>query len=170
MVLTSFILCLLGTGWQGIFWCDGCHSVGEAKRKALAVQKVPIALDTFGGRIHVEWDDAARAVAVLHEFLKASGLFDAWVADCPRTYQSNSAPGKRAVLATFVRSILAGYHRYAHITAIRNDGSTLSSRMRRNWSPRMAHGWMSHRALPGTAGTWRRRHLLATSWLVWRRR
>ena len=33
--------------------------MGEAKRKALVSQPEPIALDTFGGRIHVEWDPAA---------------------------------------------------------------------------------------------------------------
>ena len=101
--------------------------MGEAKRKALAVQKQSIALDTFGGRIHVEWDPAAAVTPLgqlpfFIEFLKVSGLFDAWVADCPLTYQSNNAPDKRAVLATFLLSILAGHHRYAHITAIRHDG------------------------------------------------
>jgi hypothetical protein len=101
--------------------------MGEAKRKALAVQKEAIALDTFGGRIHVEWDPAAAVTPLgqlpfFIEFLKVSGLFDAWVEDCPLTYQSNNAPDKRAVLATFLLSILAGHHRYAHITAIRNDG------------------------------------------------
>jgi hypothetical protein len=101
--------------------------MGEAKRKAWAVQKKPIALDTFGGRIHVEWDPAAAVTPLgqlpfFIEFLKVSGLFDAWVADCPLTYQSNNAPDKRAVLATFLLSILAGHQRYAHITAIRNDG------------------------------------------------
>ena len=43
--------------------------MGEAKRKVLVVQSESIALDTFGGRIHVEWDPsghAARAVAVLY--------------------------------------------------------------------------------------------------------
>ena len=101
--------------------------MGEAKRKALAVQKESIALDTFGGRIHVEWDPAAAVTPLgqlpfFIEFLKVSGLFDAWVEDCPLTYQSNNAPDKRAVLATFLLSILAGHHRYAHITAIRQDG------------------------------------------------
>ena len=42
--------------------------------------------------------------------------------DCPLSYQSNNASGKREVLATFLLSILAGHHRYAHITAIRQDG------------------------------------------------
>ncbi len=33
--------------------------MGEAKRKALRPPSAAIALDTFGGRIHVEWDPAA---------------------------------------------------------------------------------------------------------------
>ena len=33
--------------------------MGDAKRKALARQSQMIAVDTFGGRIHVEWDTAA---------------------------------------------------------------------------------------------------------------
>ena len=45
-----------------------------------------------------------------------SGLFEAWVADCPLAYHSNHASDKRAVLATLLLSILAGHHRYAHIT------------------------------------------------------
>ena len=32
--------------------------MGEAKRKALKAQK-PVAVDTFGGRVHVEWDPKA---------------------------------------------------------------------------------------------------------------
>jgi len=101
--------------------------MGEAKRKDLARPKQTISLDTFGGRIHVEWDPAAAVTPLgqlpfFIDFLKVSGLFDAWVADCPLAYRSNNAPEKRAVLATFLLSILAGHHRYAHITAIRNDG------------------------------------------------
>ena len=101
--------------------------MGEAKRKETARQNPPIALDTFGGRIHVEWDPAASVTPLgqlpfFIEFLKVSGLFDAWVADCPLTYHSNNTPDKRAVLATFLLSILAGHHSYARITAIRNDG------------------------------------------------
>ena len=101
--------------------------MGEAKRKALVGSGQSIALDTFGGRIHVEWDPAAAVTPLgqlpfFIEFLKVSGLFDAWVADCPLTYTSNNASDKRAVLATFLLSILAGHHRYAHITAIRHDG------------------------------------------------
>ncbi|MGH7180396.1 MAG: transposase [Nitrospiraceae bacterium] len=101
--------------------------MGDAKRKALARQHAAIALDTFGGRIHVEWDPTAAVTPLgqlpfFIEFLKVSGLFDRWVADCPLEYQSNHASDKRAVLATLLLSILAGHHRYAHITAIRQDG------------------------------------------------
>ena len=101
--------------------------MGELKRKDLARQKSSVALDTFGGRIHVEWDPGAAVTPLgqlpfFIEFLNVSGLFDAWVTDCPLSYQSNNASDKREVLATFLLSILAGHHRYAHITAIRQDG------------------------------------------------
>lgn len=101
--------------------------MGEASRKAVAGQNGSIALDTFGGRIHVEWDPAAAVTPLgqlpfFIEFLNVSGVFEAWVADCPLTYHSNHASDKRAVLGTLLLSILAGHHRYAHITAIRHDG------------------------------------------------
>lgn len=101
--------------------------MGEAPDKAVAGQNRAIALDTFGGRIHVEWDPAAAVTPLgqlpfFIEFLKVSGLFETWVADCPLTYHSNHASEKRAVLATLLLSILAGHYRYAHITAIRHDG------------------------------------------------
>ena len=95
--------------------------MGEAPRKALVRARQSIALDTFGGRIHVEWDPAAAVTPLgqlrfFIEFLKVSGLFEAWVTDCPLAYHSNHASDKRAVLATLLLSILAGHHRYAHIT------------------------------------------------------
>ncbi len=100
--------------------------MGEAKRKALIRSREPIALDTFGGRVHVEWDPSA-AVTPLGQlpffiaFLKVSGLFDAFVEDCPLAFASNNAPDKREVLATLMLSILAGHYRYAHISARRHD-------------------------------------------------
>jgi hypothetical protein len=86
-----------------------------------------IALDTFGGRIHVEWDPSAAVTPLgplpfFIEFLKVSGLLESWVEDCPRSYPSNNASSKREILATFLLSILAGHQRYAHITALRQDG------------------------------------------------
>ncbi len=63
------------------------------------------------------WSDA-----ILHEFLKTRGLFDAWVEECPLRYRSPNAPRKRDVLGTILLSVLAGHWRYAHINAIRGDG------------------------------------------------
>jgi Transposase DDE domain group 1 len=101
--------------------------MGEAKLRALTHSQEPIALDTFGGRIHVEWDPGAAVTPLgqlpfFIDFLKVSGLFDTWVADCPLTYTSNNGPDKRGVLTTLLLAILAGHHRYAHISAIRGDG------------------------------------------------
>lgn len=101
--------------------------MGEAPHKAMTGQNGAMALDTFGGRIHVEWDPAAAVTPLgqlpfFIECLKVSGLFETWVADCPLPSHSNHASEKRAVLATLLLSILAGHRRYAHITAIRQDG------------------------------------------------
>ena len=103
--------------------------MGEAKRKALIRSRELVALDTFGGRVHVEWDPAAAVTPLgqlpfFIEFLKVSGLFDAFVEDGPLTFASNNAPDKRDVLGTLVLSILAGHYRYAHISAIRHDAIT----------------------------------------------
>ena len=48
-------------------------------------------------------------------FLKATGLFDAFVVDCPLRYGSPNAPKKRDILGTAMFSMLAGHKRYAHI-------------------------------------------------------
>ena len=100
--------------------------MGEAKRKRLARQHQSIAVDTFGGRVHVQWNSNAAVTPLgqlpfFTQFLQVSGLFDAWVKDCPLVYQSNNASGKREVLATLLLSILAGHQRYAHINGIRQD-------------------------------------------------
>ena len=54
-------------------------------------------------------------------FLKATGLFDAFVVDCPLRYGSPNAPKKRDILGTAMFSMLAGHKRYAHIAALRCD-------------------------------------------------
>ena len=84
-------------------------------------------LDTFGGPVTVEWDRTGALTPLgqmpfFIEFLKVSGLFDAFVADVPLRYTSPNAPKKRDVLGTIMLSILSGHKRYAHITALRSDG------------------------------------------------
>ena len=100
--------------------------MGEAKRKASIRSHEPIALDTLGGRVHVEWDPLAAVTPLgqlpfFIEFLKVSGLFDAFVEDYPLVCTRNNAPHKREVLATLALSILAGHYHYAHISAMRHD-------------------------------------------------
>lgn len=99
--------------------------MGERKnRPVVSASRVPV--DTFAGRIHVEWDQDAEVtpfgqLPFFIEFLKSSGLFEAFVADCPLSYTSPNAPNVRDVLGTLVLSVLAGHKRYAHITTIRTD-------------------------------------------------
>lgn len=99
--------------------------MGEQQKQVIAPSS-RVAVDTFAGRIHVEWDPAAAVTPLgqlpfFIEFLKVSGLYEAFVADCPLTYSSPNAPEVRDVLGTLVLSILAGHKRYAHITTIRSD-------------------------------------------------
>ena len=90
------------------------------------VAEEPLVAETFGGRVHVEWDDAPAVTPLgqlpfFIEYLKQGGLFDGWVADCPLQFSSPNAPPKRDVLGTMLLSVLAGHRRYAHITALRCD-------------------------------------------------
>ncbi|QVW34159.1 transposase [Geobacter sulfurreducens] len=99
--------------------------MGESKKLAVSASS-RVAVDTFAGRVHVEWDpDAAVTpfgqLPFFIEFLKASGLYDAFVSDCPLRYTSPNAPNVRDILGTLLLSILAGHRRYAHITTIRTD-------------------------------------------------
>ena len=55
--------------------------------------------DTYGGRVHVEWDPTAAVTPLgqlpfFADFLKQSGLFDAWVSDSPLRYVSPNAPSE----------------------------------------------------------------------------
>lgn len=85
-----------------------------------------LAVDTYGGKVHIEWDPSGAdtpfgQLVFFVEFLKTGGLFDPWVDDSPLRYTSNNAPEKRDVLGTVLLSVLAGHHRYSHITTVRSD-------------------------------------------------
>jgi hypothetical protein len=99
------------------------HLFGES----FSQEKPSVAVDTFGGRIHVEWAPQAAVTPLgqlpfFVEFLKTADLFEPWVAQCPLSYRSPNAPAVRDILGTVLLSILAGQKRYAHIAAIRVDG------------------------------------------------
>jgi hypothetical protein len=102
------------------------HPPGEQPQMAAMPLGSTSTLDTFEGPVRVEWDrDGAMTpfgqMPFFIEYLKVSGLFDAWVRDCPLSYTSPNAPGVRDVIGTLMLSILAGHRRYAHITALRSD-------------------------------------------------
>jgi hypothetical protein len=103
------------------------HHNGEHKMKEESAISKPILLDTFSGLVHVEWDSQVAVSTIgqmpfFTEFLKTSGVFDNWINDCPLSYFSNNASKKRDILGTLLLSVLSGYTRYAHISALRNDG------------------------------------------------
>ena len=83
-------------------------------------------VDTLGGRMKGRWEDTAQATAngqldFFAKFLASTGAFDRWVENCPLSYISPNAPGKRDVLGTLLLAILAEHRRYAHITALRGN-------------------------------------------------
>ena len=102
------------------------HPTGESENAALVPYAGPVPVDTFGGRVHVEWDPQAAVTPLgqlpfFTEFLQVSGLFDPWVESCPLLLTSPNAPNKRDVLGTAVLAFLSGHQRYAHISALRGD-------------------------------------------------
>ncbi len=83
-------------------------------------------VETYAGKIHVEWDPTAAVtpigqLAFFIEFLKLGHRFGQWVDDSPLHYDSNNAPQKIDVLGSLFLSILSGRNRYTHLTALRGD-------------------------------------------------
>ena len=64
------------------------HPLGEQPLVDRLSEEEPVAVETFGGRVHVEWDRQAPVTLLgqlpfFVEYLQVSGLFDPFVADCP---------------------------------------------------------------------------------------
>src|ERR1700704_2751679 len=105
---------------------EGEPILSQSEAGVPAIRADPLAVDTVGGRVHVEWDANAPVTPMgqlvfFAQFLKTANLFDPWVRECPLRYTSPNAPEVRDVLGTTALSILAGHHRYTHITALRHD-------------------------------------------------
>jgi hypothetical protein len=103
------------------------HPEGERKSGGMEGPERSGKVDTFAGKIQVKWvpEAAVSSLGLMPyfiEFLKTSGVFDAWVDDSPLEYTSANAPQKRDILGTILLSVLSGHWRYAHISAIRSDG------------------------------------------------
>jgi hypothetical protein len=102
------------------------HPLGESKCPSNLDESNLIPVDTFGGRVHVRWDNKAALtplgqLAFFIEFMRTNGLLELWFNECPMKFTSPNAPQKRDVLGTILLSILSGHKRYSHITSIRCD-------------------------------------------------
>lgn len=102
------------------------HPEGESDFAEKRPLTTAIEVETFAGKVHVEWDPTAAVTPIgqlpfFIEFLKLGHRFNPWVEDCPLHYLSNNAPQKIDVLGSLFLSILSGHNRYAHLTALRGD-------------------------------------------------
>ena len=143
------------------------HLAGDLPSVVEPVADGPVVVDTYAGPVRVEWDPEASVTPLGHfaffvEYLKASGRFDALVADCPLTYTSGNAPAVRDVVGTVLLGILAGHWRYAHLTARRGDSVSPAllgmSRVMSEDAVRRGFAKID----PAAGEAWLQRHLKAT--------
>lgn len=104
----------------------GIHPLGEPSDAPIFQIPQTVEVETYGGKIHVEWDPQAAVTPLgqlpfFIDFLKTADLFVPWVDDAPLSWRSPNAPDKTTVLGTLLLSVLAGHHRYAHMATIRSD-------------------------------------------------
>jgi len=102
------------------------HPQGENPKHEIAQAIDRIAVDTYGGRVYIDWDHETPVTALgqlsfFIEFLKRTELFDQWVIACPLQLTSPNAPALRDILGTILLSVLSGHTRYSHITTVRTD-------------------------------------------------
>lgn len=82
--------------------------------------------DRMGGRVHVRWDDKARAtphgqIVFFVEVLATAGVFDRWAQGCPLRCSSPNAARPCDMLDPPMLCILAGSQRDAHLAGVRGD-------------------------------------------------
>ena len=106
---------------------DIIHPEGEENQTLKSSNIDPLEVETYDGKVFVEWDPDAAVTPLAQlpffiEFLKLGCRFEPWVEDCPLEYRSNNAPEKVDVLGSLFLSILSGHTRFAHITTLMSDG------------------------------------------------
>lgn len=102
------------------------HLTDESNLPGKAGESDLLEVDTFDGKLHIEWDPDARVTPIgqlpfFIQYLKVGHRFLPWVDDCPLAYESNNAPFKIDVLGSLLLSVLSGHTRYAHITTLACD-------------------------------------------------
>lgn len=102
------------------------HPEGEEDFTKKPLINALLEVDTFDGKLHIEWDSEARVTPIgqlpfFIQYLKVGQRFEPWVEECPLKYDSNNAPEKVDVLGSLLLSILSGHKRYSHITTLLSD-------------------------------------------------
>lgn len=75
------------------------HPMGAINSPTTSTLNDAIVVDTYDGKIHVEWDPTAAVTPIgqlpfFIQYLKVGGLFEPWVNSCPLSYRSNNAQKK----------------------------------------------------------------------------
>ena len=109
-----------------VFPAKPAHPEGEQLLMKKNLLSEAIEVETYAGKLHIEWDPDAAVTPMgqlpfFIQFLKLGGRFEPWVEDCPLHYSSNNAPKKIDVLGSLFLSILSGHRRYAHIINLMSD-------------------------------------------------
>ena len=143
------------------------HPQDEQPGQPQAGQNDTFPIQTAGGLFHVRWDHDSRVSTnggMVHfaQFLDVAKVFDAWVADCPLSYESNRAHDVRDILGTWLLSAVNGHWRYAHITALRGDSVNPQLLHMRRVASEDAVRRALRRMDPEAARYWSQRHLLKT--------
>lgn len=99
------------------------------EKEVVSAIRSSIGVETEVGRIQVRWDTDASStpfgqMIFFIEFLKLTGLYERWIADCPLDYRGAHSSSTQDILGTWLLSMLSGHNRYSHITTIRADGVT----------------------------------------------
>jgi hypothetical protein len=103
------------------------HPAGECIKSKKITKSTPVPVDTYDGRLHVEWDPQAAVTPLgqlpfFIEFLKTTKLFDELIESCPLKFTSNNASNVRDIIGSMMLSVLSGHTRYSHINALRGEG------------------------------------------------
>jgi len=146
---------------------EGTHPSGELGKTEDAGDLDRCTIESYAGKVHIRWDDAAAVTAmgqmpVFVDFLKTSGLWDDFIKECPLRYKSPNAPTHVDILGTLLMSVLAGQCRYAHISGLRGDGVNPELLgMRKVMSEDSARRAFQH-AGPEETREWLQKHLRQT--------
>jgi hypothetical protein len=89
------------------------HPEGASNSSVKLDLKALLEVDTFDGKVHVEWEPDASVTPLgqlpfFIQFLTVGKRFDPWIDDCPLAYKSNNASSTQDILGSLFLSVLSG--------------------------------------------------------------